>query len=74
MKQNSQVNDIKVDNRVESLWLDVRVNRSKTIREGAFYRPPNQSPKLDELMVDEVNRGCTTRQTIILGDFNLRVN
>lgn len=73
MKQNSQVNDIKVDNRVESLWLDIRVNRSKTTREGAFYRPPNQLPKVDELIVDKVNRGCT-RQTIILGDSNLTVN
>lgn len=54
------------------MWLDVRVYRSKTIREIAFYRPPNQSPKVDELMVDEVNTGCTTRQTIILGDFNLK--
>ena len=68
---SSQVNGIKVDSRVESLWLDVRVNKDKTIRVGAFYRPPNQSHEVDELMVDEVNRGCT-RQTIILGDFNLR--
>ena len=67
---SSQVNGIKVDSRVESLWLDVRVNKNKTIRVGTFYRPPNQSPEVDKLMVDEVNRGCT-RQTIILGDFNL---
>ena len=70
---SSQINGIKVDSRVESLWLDVRVNKDKTIRVGAFYRPPNQSPEVDELMVDEVNRGCT-RQTIILGDSNFTVN
>lgn len=68
---SSQVNDIKVDDRVESLWLDVKVNKNKVIRVGAFYRPPNQSSDVDELMAGEINKGCT-RQTIILGDFNLR--
>ena len=67
---SSQVSDVKLDDRIESLWLDVRVNKIRTVRIGTFYRPPNQSPEVDEIMVDEVNRGCT-RQTFILGDFNL---
>ena len=51
------------------MWLDVR-EKIRTVRTGVFYRLPNQSPEVDELMVGEVNRGCT-RQTVILGDFSL---
>ena len=66
----SQVTDVNLDDSIESLWVDIRTNTNSTVRIGAFYRPPSQTPEKDKAMIDEVERGCT-RQTVILGDFNL---
>ena len=67
---SSQVTDVNLDDGIESLWVDIRANTNRTVRIGAFYRPPSQCPEKDIVMIDEVKRGCTS-QTVILGDFNL---
>lgn len=67
---SSQVGDLNLNDKIESVWVDIKVNKNKVGRIGAFYRPPSQSPELDDQMIGEINRGCT-KQAIILGDFNL---
>ena len=49
---SSQVNDVKLDDSIESMWVDIRTNTNRTIRIGAFYRPPSQLPEKDSVMID----------------------
>ena len=63
-------NVIKIDDRVESIWLEVREAARKTVL-GVVYRPPNLS-KGDSTPVWQINRACNYKQLCVLGDFNLR--
>lgn len=64
----SEVTEIKQNDEVESLWVDIRLNRRK-IRIGIFYRSPNSNREIDLGIVNEINRG-SVKDAILLGDFN----
>ena len=66
------ISNFNICEEVESLWVDIhpRINLNSKIRVGAFYRPPNQSRQTDLAMIEEIERGIS-KNTIILGDFNL---
>ena len=70
----SAVGGVKIDKRVESVWLDIKNNSGQTFRVAGYYRAPNQTAEVDKLMIDEINRGFSTNlgcRLLILGDFNL---
>ena len=67
-----RTDEFKTSEEVESIWLDVilGVNVNNRLRIGAFYRPPGQTPSLDQALSDEIEAGISNR-SILMGDFNL---
>ena len=71
------VADDRKDSSVESIWLDVSLEKGKNniIRIGAFYRPGtlphHKQLELDQIICDEIRRNYN-KQCLILGDFNLK--
>ena len=75
------VQNVKVDTHVESVWLDIETVGNIILRVGLFYRspsPPNGEGNeyirlLNKKYIDEINRGLNNvgnNIAIILGDFN----
>ena len=69
--QCSVNNVIKIDDRVESIWVEVREAVRKTVL-GVVYRPPSLSRGDSIPIWQEINRACKYEQLCVLGDFNLR--
>ena len=69
--QPRERSDLKGDNRVESVWVEITADKGKKVRLGAFYRPPLRigQADIDRSMMEEISRGVNGA-TIILGDFN----
>ena len=62
---------IKIDGRIESIWVEVREPTRKTVL-GVVYRPPNLS-KGDSIPIwQKIDKACKYEQLCVLGDFNLR--
>ena len=65
---------------IESLWIEIFINNSKSYLVGCFYRPPEGSNYLqsnyNDLLNDQLTQigENTTSEIIILGDFNIDYN
>ena len=64
--------NLKVDNEVESVWLDIGFNGHLKFRLGVFYRAPSLDADTNDLICSEINRGSESSNLpiLIVGDFN----
>jgi len=59
------------DDKVESLWVKIRVRADKTdILVGICYRPPNQDEETDEVFYEQLAEAAESPALVLLGDFN----
>ena len=59
------------DDKVESLWVKIRVRADKTdILVGICYRPPNQDEETDEVFHEQLAEAVRLPALILMGDFN----
>ena len=68
---NAVSNVIEIDDRIESIWVEIREAARKIVL-GVVYRPPNLSRGNSIPIWQEINRACKYEQLCVLGDFNLR--
>ena len=64
--------NLKVSNQIESIWLDIGFSGCLKFRLGVFYQAPTVDAETDELIRNEINRGCESSKLpiLIVGDFN----
>ena len=60
-------------NRLECLWIEIKLSNSRKVLYGVFYRPPNSNAMYTSLIEDSIALAVDTNITdiIIMGDFNL---
>ena len=59
------------DDRVESVWVRIKVKANKTdIIMGVFYRPPNKDGKVDKTLYRQLSEVSESLPLVPLGDFN----
>ena len=68
-----------LENRLESLWIEICLKNSKSVLIGCYYRPPEGSKYLinnfSEVFEEQLtNVVKTNKEIIILGDFNIDYN
>ena len=63
------------DYNTESVWIDINLIKEEWVRLGIFYRPPDNSEYLNDIIIENINESIDNlgleKPVIILGDFNL---
>ena len=67
--ERMEINDD--DDRVESLWVRIKVKANKTDSiVGACYRPPNQDEEVDKKLCRQLGKVSKSLPLVLVGDFN----
>ena len=63
------------NNKIESIWLELKTNASKSLLIGFIYRHPNESVSWYDEFNDTLDLVCAKNNNVILlGDFNIDLN
>ena len=67
-----RINNLSDSNFLESVWVDVNINKQDKILIGGIYRSPNSEHDNTQILFDLINSACQEKckQKIIVGDFN----
>ena len=59
-------------NRLENIWVEIKLSSSRNVLYGVFYRPPNADSVYNSLIEDSISLAVDTGipDIIIMGDFN----
>ena len=59
-------------NRLENIWVEIKLSNSRNVLYGVFYRPPNADSVYNSLIENSVSLAVDTgiSDIIIMGDFN----
>ena len=65
-------NNLSDSNFLESVWVDVNINKQDRILIGGIYRSPNSEHDNTQILFDLINSACQEKckHKIIVGDFN----
>ena len=59
------------DDRVERLWVRIKVKANKTdITVGVYYRPLNEDEEVDKILCRQLGEVSRSLPLVLLGDFN----
>ena len=63
-----------MEQRVKSIWVEVRNSKEKKSLIGLVYRLPNNDIMVGRAINKEITNACKNGTTIIMGDFNLHID
>ena len=59
-----------MEDKVESIWVEIRNSKAKRSLIGVVYRPPNSNIMVGQAINKEITDACRNGTAVIMGDFN----
>ena len=63
-----------MEDKVESIWVEIRNSKAKKSLIGVVYRPPNSNIMVRQAINKEITDACRNGTAVIMGDFNMHVD